>query len=280
MKILVIDRDTLSTQLVKSKLEAMGNTLVEEPVKNNALERLEREEFDTIIFDPAPLNNARPIVLGIRRAVKNYPYIVLMSQDMSLEDAIRSGANDMLIKPLDASKLDTLIKNADRITKLISRIGDEREDFPSAGGVIAKSAFNQLFLSALDRADRYGERSYLVFIGIRNYQEILNMDGPHAAAYSAAKLSHYLVRLRRQSDIIAQTGKSEYCLMLQRPQYDTEPMEAAGRFAEALGQLEDIASSENTTVDVHVTLLDLPVGTKHVEHIIRFDKQGAQRAKV
>lgn len=278
MKILVIDRDTLTTQLVKSKLEAQGHILVEEAVKNNALERLEEESFDTIFFDPAPLNNARPIVLGIRRAVSNYPYIVLMSQDLDREDAIRSGANEVMVKPLDAGKLDGIIKNADRMTKLIQRIGDESEDFPSAGGVIAKSAFNQLFLSAIDRADRYGERSFLVFIGIKNYQEIVNSDGPHAAAYAAAKLSQYLVRLRRQSDIIAQTGKSEYCLMLQRPQYETEPMEAANRFAEALSQFDDIASSDTITVDVHVTLLDVPVGTKHVEHIIHYDKQGAQRA--
>ena len=123
-------------------------------------------------------------------------------------------------------------------------------------------------------------RSYLVFIGIKNYDELLQMDGPHAAAYSTAKLSQYLVRLRRQSDIIAQTGKSEYCLMLQRPQYETEPVEAANRFAEALSQFQDIASSDNATVDVHVTLLDVPVGNKHVEHIIRYDKQGPQRAKV
>lgn len=277
MKILVIDRDTLSTQLIKSKLEAMGHELIEEPVKNNALERLEKEQFDTIFFDPAPLNNARPIVLGIRRAVNNYPYVVLMSQDMEREDAIRSGANEIMVKPLDAGSLDEMIENAERMTKLIARIGDESEDFPSAGGVIAKSAFNQLFLSAIDRADRYGERSFLVFIGIKNYGDLVNMDGPHAAAYSTAKLSQYLVRLRRQSDIIAQTGKSEYCLMLQRPQYDTEPMEAANRFADALSQLEDIASSDNATVDVHVTLLDVPVGEKHIEHIIRYDKQGAQR---
>lgn len=278
MKILVVDRDTLSMQLIKSKLEVKGHTIVEEPVKNNALELLEQEQFDTIFFDPAPLNNARPIVLGIRRAVRNYPYIVLMSQDMEREDAIRSGANEIMSKPLDASRLDVMVGNAERMTKLITRIGDEREDFPSAGGVIAKSAFNQLFLSALDRADRYGERSFLVFIGIKNYQELVDMDGPHAAAYATAKLSQYLVRLRRQSDIIAQTGKAEYCLMLQRPQYETEPREAANRFADALSQLEDISSSENATVDVHVTLLDVPVGEKHVEHIIRFDKQGAQRA--
>ncbi len=276
MKILVIDRDTLSTQLIRSKLEAMGHIVEEETVKNNAIEKLGREEFDTIFFDPTPLNNARPVVLGIRRSVRNYPYIVLLSQSIGMTEALKSGTNNLLPKPLDTSHLATMLDNAERLTSLIKRIGDESEDFPSAGGVIAKSAFNQLFLSAIDRADRYGEQSFLLFIGIKNHKDILDMDGPYAIEYSSAKLSQYLVRLRRQSDVIAQTGKSEYCLILQRPVYETEPMEAANRFAEALGGLDDICSSENGSVEVAVTLLDLPVGTKHVEHIITFNKKDAQ----
>jgi CheY-like chemotaxis protein len=272
MKILVIDRDTLSTQLIRSKLESKGHTVVEESVKNNAIERLGREAFDIIFFDPAPLNNARPIVLGIRRTVKNYPYIVLMSQDMQADEAVRSGANDVLSKPLDATQLDRIIQNGARLTDLIRRIGDESEDFPSAGGVIAKSAFNQLFLAGIDRADRYGERTYLVFIGISNYQDIINVDGPYAAEYAVAKLSQYLVRLRRQSDIIAQTGKSEYCLLLQRPIYETEPMEAANRFAEALSKLDDICSGDKVTVQVQVRLVSLPIGEKHFDHTITFNK--------
>ena len=48
MKILLIDRDTLSTQLVRSRLESMGHVVIEEPVKNNALQLLEREQFDAM----------------------------------------------------------------------------------------------------------------------------------------------------------------------------------------------------------------------------------------
>lgn len=276
MKILVIDRDTLSTQLVKSRLESMGHTVVEEPVKNNAIARLEREDFDAVFFDPAPLNNARPVVLSVRRSVRNYPYVVLMSQDMDRAEALKSGANDIMIKPLDGADLERMVKNAQRLTALIKRIGDEAEDFPSAGGVISKSAFNQLFLSCIDRADRYGERSYLVFIEIRNYLELLNVDGKYAAEFAVAKLSQYLVRLRRQSDIIAQTGKGEFCLMLQRPLYETEPMEAANRFAEALNKFADIVPSETSSVDLAVTLVDLPVGALHVEHKINVTKKAAQ----
>lgn len=275
MKILVIDRDTLATQLIRSRLEVKGHTIVEEPVKNNAIALLEKDAYQVVFIDPAPLNNARPVVLGIRRAMRNYPYIILMSQDMPRDEALRAGANEIMVKPIDHSGLERVMENADRLTSLIKRIGDESEDFPSAGGVIAKSAFNQLFLSCIDRADRYGERSFLVFIGIKNYQEILSMDGAYAAEYATAKLSQYLVRLRRQSDIIAQTGKSEFCLMLQRPLYETEPMEAANRFADALRRFDDICASENVKVEVAVTLVDLPVGDKHIEHIVTFTKQRA-----
>lgn len=275
MKILVIDRDTLSTQLIRSRLEGQGHSVAEEPVKNNALSRLEQGDFDLVMFDPAPLNNARPVVLGVRRATRNYPYIVLMSKDMDDGEAVKSGANDVLPKPVDGQRLEGIVDNAARMTALIRRIGDESEDFPSAGGVIAKSAFNQLFLSAIDRADRYGERSFVMFIGIRNYNEILSMDGAYAIEYATAKLSQYLVRLRRQSDIIAQTSKSEYCLMLQRPVYETEPMEAASRFAEALERLDDICVNDSVRIEVAATLVSLPVGAVHAEHIIVYDKKSA-----
>lgn len=280
MKILVIDRDSLTTQLISARLQAIGHTVVVEAVKNNAIERLAVEKFDAIFIDPSPLSNARPVILGIRRSVRDYPYIVLMSQGMQRDEALRAGANDLLSKPLDASGLDQMVQNAERLTKLIKRIGDESEDFPSAGGVIAKSAFNQLFLSGLDRADRYGERSFLVFIGVANFREIHDIDGPYPAQTIAAKLSQTLVRLRRQSDIIAQTGKSEYCLMLQRPQYETEPMEAATRFAEALAKNDELALAGSTKVQLYVTLIDLPVGVKHADHVMNPGAAGGTLSSV
>lgn len=279
MKILIIDRDALSTQLMTPKLEAAGHDVTIEPVKNNALELLGQEEFHAVYFDPTPLNNARPIVLGIRRASSNYPYIVLMSAEMGREDAIKAGANDILTKPLDAARLDVISNNAERLTALVNRIGDESEDFPSAGGVIAKSAFNQLFLSSMDRADRYGEQAYYLFIGIKNYKEIVDFDGPQAAAFAAAKLSQYLVRLRRQSDIIAQTGKNEYCLMLQRPVYESEPLEAANRFVDALGKMEDLVEAGASNVEIYVRLIALPVGNSPVSSTITFDGQNVELAK-
>lgn len=268
MKVLVVDRDALAGQLIKSRLDPMGHAVQQEAVKNNAVERLAADEFDAIFLDPTPLTSPRPVILNIRRSVANYPYIFLLSETATRQEALRLGANDVMNKPLDITSLDEKMDNAERLTKLIRRIGDDSEDFPSAGGVIAKSAYNQLFLSAIDRADRYGERTYMLFISLSNYKEIRDHDGAYAADYAVAKLSQYLVLLRRQSDIIGQTAKFEYALMLQRPVYDTEPVEAANRFAESLASCDDIVSSGAAPVQITVTLLDVPVGAKIVEHVI------------
>ncbi len=268
MKCLLIDRDSMSSALMKAKLTDLGHEVVEEPAKNDALELAKKEEFECIFFDPAPLTEPRQAVLEMRRSVRGYPYMVLLSREEETVQAIRSGCNDVLSKPLDPEILVGKTANAERMNMLIRRIGDEAEDFPSAGGVIAKSAFNQLFLSAIDRADRYGEMSYLLFISLENYRDLLEKDGHYVADYAIARLSQALVRERRQSDIIAQTAKNEYTLMLQRPVYETEPVEAANRFAVALGDLRKIFTEDVPEAHLRIFLIDLPTGTVHVEHKI------------
>ncbi len=268
MKILVVDREDITAKLMSSRLETLGHKITEEPVKNNAVERLAKEDFDLIFIDPAPLTSAQPIILNLRRATGRYPYIVQMGSSMQQTEAIQSGANDAIAKPIDPEALDITVDNARYLISLIKRIGDDSEDFPSAGGIIAKSAFNQLFLSAIDRADRYGERTFIVFIGIKNYQEIYENEGPYAADYVVAKLSKYLVQLRRQSDIIAQTEGFEYALLLQRPMYETEPVEAANRFAEAITGFKGLFETDGIAPEVCVQLIDLPVGSRIVKHDI------------
>tara|TARA_R110001592_G_scaffold29350_9_gene106630 strand:+ start:47372 stop:48199 length:828 start_codon:yes stop_codon:yes gene_type:complete len=268
MKILVVDREDITAQLMSNRLETLGHKITEEPVKNNAVERLSKEDFDVIFIDPAPLTSAQPVILNLRRATGLYPYIVQMGPSVQQLEAIQSGANDAISKPIDPEALDVTIDNARYLISLIKRIGDDSEDFPSAGGIIAKSAFNQLFLSAIDRADRYGERTFIVFIGIKNYQAIYEAEGPYAADYIVAKLSKYLVRLRRQSDIIAQTEPFEYALLLQRPLYETEPKEAANRFAEAITGFADLFATDGLAPEVYVQLIDLPVGSRIIMHDI------------
>jgi len=266
---MIIDKEDAASQMAMSKLEALGHSVSLEKNKDKATARAASEQTEIFFIDPTPLNSARPFILNLRRNLPNYPYIFAFGDEVSVEDAIKSGANDIFSKPVDPLSIDEKLANAKSLISLVDRIGDDSEDFPSAGGVIAKSAFNQLFLSALERADRYGEHTFVLFISVSNYQEILEMDGSYAADYAVAKLSQYLVRLRRQSDIIGQTAKYEYALLLQRPIYESEPMEAANRFADSLGQCKDIVSSGSTPVEITVSLVGLPVGQIAQKHVVR-----------
>lgn len=268
MKILIVDRDESASQMIISRLTALGHQVVYDPAKNNALDRLSGEKFDVIIADPAPLTSLRPLILNIRRAVGRYPYIFLMSETASAEDAVKCGANDILSKPISADALERKMAGAEYLLGLIKRIGDSAQDFPSSGGVIAKSAFNQLFLSAIDRADRYGEATYILFISLANYEDIRNHDSAYAINHATAKLSHSLTLMRRQSDIIGQTARHEFALLLQRPVYDTEPVEAANRFAETLGSLKDLMPAGAGQAKISVTLVAVPTGQKLIEHIV------------
>jgi len=278
MKILIIERDAMFSNLLAGKIRAAGHEVIEKQVKSDGLEALGTNHVDAVYFDPSPLVDPKPLLLQVRRSVNNYPYMVMMGEKMTSEAAIKAGCNDGLAKPLDPQALKVTLDNAERMTQLVTRMGDENYDFPSSGGVISKSAFNQLFRSAIDRVSRYSELSHVLLISIQNYDDIKLDDGKYAADYAVSKLAQNLVRLRRQSDILGQTNTSEYSILLQRPQSETESMDAAKRFASALEEQHDITSNGTTDLIVDVSLVHLPNGSLDFSHMSRIKGQGAQSA--
>lgn len=278
MKILIIDRDENISNLMASKMKAAGHDVVTTTIKNDGIEQIGTTRLDAVYFDPSPMIDPKPILLQIRRMVHTYPYLCMVSENGSRLAGIQAGCNDGLAKPFDPEKLMTSLDNAARMCDLINRIGDETYDFPSAGGVISKSAFNQLFRSAIDRVSRYNESSHTLFISIPNYDDIKIDDGKYAADYVVSKLAQNLVRLRRQSDILAQTGENEFALLLQRPQTETESIDAAKRFSAALDEQTEVTSTGVTDLHIDVSLVSLPTGALDFRRTSRIKGQGAVSA--
>ena len=138
-----------------------------------------------------------------------------------------------------------------RLTKCIDALGTEA-DFPSQKGIIGKDAFNELFLSAIDRAHRYAERSFVVFIDI------------DADDNSFDKIASKIRYIRRQSDVIGRSCEKQFGILLQRPMYESEPMDAMTRFAEVLTtQMQEAELDDLVKIDL--TLIELPFGRKHNE---------------
>ena len=277
MKVLIIDRDRLSTQIMQTQLQDIGHEVFVEPAKNNALDMLKEQPFHAVIFDPSPLTDPRPFVLGIRRVLPKgkYPYIMLATHNATTDLCIKAGANDFITKPIDPDTLAEKMGHADRYAALFEYLGDFEEDFDYHNGVIQKSAFNQLFLSSIDRADRYGDKTYLIFFVADNYDDIAAAEGAEAADTTFHKMSNCITKLRRHSDILGQTGRNEYCLMLQRPVHDQEPMEATNRFHDTLQMFDDMTSPAGTTINIRIKLVAIPSGEKMAERLFEASAKAA-----
>ena len=266
MDIVVIDRDELVPQLITSKLAAKGHKVISFAGKKEALELLALKKVDCVMVDPSPLSEARPVIIGIWKAIRGSytPYMMLLSKTATQADAIAAGTNDVLNKPLNARDLETKIGNAERLIELCQRLG-QGADIKSEGGAIGRAAFNQLFLSAIDRSFRYGERSLVVFVSLDNYQGMVAAKGQEAADDTMKKLTGKLVFMRRQSDVIGHIGEHEFAILLQRPQYETEPLDAMGRFSEVLDKFYNGFEDKAMAPRLTLSLIELPLGALHME---------------
>jgi len=271
MKILIIDRDDISSEMMRTKLSEMGHECIVESVKNDGVERVSQDKFDLVFVNPSPMKDSQALALNLRRNSRTPLYLTLLAsegEEVEYNEVMAAGCNDFFQKPIDPSALDMKIASVMRLQYYSNKLADMREDFPSAGGIIAKSAFNQLFLSALDRGGRYKERTYILIISIDNYEEIKDLDGNYNAEYSASKMANIVANIRRMSDIIGQIGINEYSLLLQRTKDENEAVDAAKRFSSVLDEAADIVPSGGHKVHMSVSLLHLPSGREPFKYSI------------
>jgi len=276
MKVLIIDKDSMFSALLAGKIRAKGHDVTEKPIKSDGLEELGLSHIDAVYFDCSPMIDPKAMLFEIKRQVLSYTYTVLLSGTIDRMGALKAGCNDGLMKPLDPEWLTFSLDNAQRMVELVARLGNDKIDFPSGGGVIAKSAFNQLFLSALDRASRYDELTHLLFIRIPNYKDLTLDAGRYAADFAISKLAQTLSRLRRQSDILGQTDIHEFALLLQRPMTETEPLDAARRFADTLEHQADLTTNGSGSVAIEISLIHIPTGARDFHYITQITGQGAR----
>jgi len=278
MKILIIDRDRDNCEHMQEMLMDTGAEIIFEPIKNKAVDMMRQQTYDAVFLDPTPQNELRAFIMGVRRTLGTFPPIIITGHDLDRKAVMAAGANDYLAKPFDKETLLKQVEGSARIVATSAQMADESEDFPSKDGIIAKSAFNQLYITCLDRADRHGERSFLIFAEVSNLDEIAAKDGPEAAAKVADALRKNISRTRRTSDIAGHIKPAQFCLLLLRPQREDEPFLAAKRFGDNLRENHDLISTTPTKAILKVWLLEIPTGAIPAEHVVGADSSDAGQA--
>ncbi len=239
MKILIVDRDRLASQLLQNRLESEGHQVTVEPVRKAAFELFEQQPFDIVAFDPAPLPSARQVTLPLRWEQRvDYPYLIQLGHDIDPVEVVRCGLNDAIAKPFDWKEVVDKVANAKRLTDYMNRLTRTSEVKSVSEFVFGKRTFCKLVLSALDRACRYGEQGFLLIIRLENLDFISQRHGEAKAMQMLGEVENYLGKLHRLSDFLGHTETSEYTLLLLRPAVDTEPQDALERFSIALREFQ------------------------------------------
>lgn len=260
MKIMLVDRDREIIEKITDICDDIENIeLIVAPTKNTALDMLAKDKYDTIFFDPAPQNTEmRAFIIGVRRIKGQYTPITIMSHQLSSEEAKKFGCNNYIKKPLETEVFKDKLNTANNFSKFYKNLNDDVTDFPSKDGLISKSAFNQIFISCLDRADRYGEETYLISVNIKNIAEIQELHGHDIASKICENLKKYTMKIRRLSDIAGRLSESEICLMLIRPKNADEPSLAVERFVDTMKEYIDLISINDAKIILNINVMAIP----------------------
>ena len=105
-KVLVVDDNELDCDMLRLGLEAQGHRVGVARDGREALERIEKEDFDLILLDVImPRLSGLEVLKRIRRtrSVTDLPVILITARDKSEQvvEALELGANDYLTKPFD-----------------------------------------------------------------------------------------------------------------------------------------------------------------------------------
>lgn len=261
-KVMIVDRDRETTDLIEAVMDNLGLVEIDfEPVRNRAIERIQEGRYNAVFFDPSPnTEELRAFIIGARRNNNNYVPITVMSRQVDDSEAFACGANDHLPKPLSVEDFKSKIRNMKNMTDLIERFKDDHKDSVSRDGVISKTAFYQIFISCLDRADRYGEETYLIFVRIDNIHDLQSIYGESVVEDICDKMKKYTVKIRRLSDIVGRTSTNELCLMIVRPMNQNEPLMAVQRFADSIADYAPMISAGDAKAQLSVHLMAIPSG--------------------
>lgn len=134
MDILVSDYDTISRHSISEFLRKKGHMLRESADGIETLELIEREEMDILVLDPAlPKIDGIEICRRIqKKGSRLRPYVILLfseSQVELMQKGIEAGADEVIGKPVNLTKLHARVNAGAKIRVLEKMLVERQKEF-------------------------------------------------------------------------------------------------------------------------------------------------------
>lgn len=223
-KVLVAESDPLAARILKTKLDAWGYEAHIAADGMGALEIFRREPCRIAVIGMAlPGLDGAELCRKLREMPRaGYTYIICIgdgSAGQTVLAALEAGADDFMKRPLHVHELRLRLKNAERLLRLDDALF-QGGGSDAATQRINRAAFEAFLRVVADQAQRTGDQGALMFVRLRNYQEIMETGGFGTAHEAVLAVSARLGEVQGEGHLLAKTRPEEFCLLLMGTQWD------------------------------------------------------------
>lgn len=276
MKILIVDDEILFSRLVKSRLDRWGHSVTIISTGNEALERLKKEPFRVVVIDADLPGIGGPEMCRRVRDLKRsrYTYIMVYSQSNDRDKLIpclEAGADDFMLKPFNPVELKHRLRNAKRLLNL-------EDELREGGGIDAvtrmvnRASFREFFGLILNEARRSNAVGALMYVGVPDFNPILNEHGYGPAQTLMAEVARILGRAVRASDLVSRIDEDQFCVLLQNTYWDKcQPL--AEKFSERIENSSVYVDELEIRPKVTIFTTNFPVQDMPADDILQFGER-------
>ncbi len=247
--VLIVEDSPTQALRLRLLLEERGYQVTVARDGKEALELLEKRSFPVVITDwVMPEMNGIEFCKAVRaRPDRDYVYIILLTARGATEDMVdglEAGADDYLVKPVDAAELVARLNTARRIIDLQASLQKKNEELARLTVVDPLTgAFNRRYLNerlpgTIRRALRYRTPLSIVMCDIDHFKRV-NDAYDHLMGDEALKAfaEILLEAIRKQVDWVVRYGGEEFVIVLPDTGHEGA-MEAAERYRKETARRE------------------------------------------
>lgn len=254
MRVLVAEDDTTARLVIEATVTSLGHECIVATSGEEAWHLFETADVEVIISDRMMpgmdgLELCRRVRASNKETYTYFIFLTILDERPDIVSGMEAGADDYLVKPLDAAELKLRMLVASRVTALHRRLFRQSEElaqlnhrlFDQSRTDSLTKLGNRLRLSEdLDmigaQADRYDRRYCAIMCDIDYFKAYNDGEGHLAGDKVLQAVARTLVSTSRAGDQIYRYGGEEFLILL--PEQDlTAGVAAANRFRQAIEEM-------------------------------------------
>jgi diguanylate cyclase (GGDEF)-like protein len=253
--ICIIEDDPAQRALLMRRMLDNQHTVVEAEDGLGGLEQIRRHHPRVVLCDYLlPGMTGIELCRRVRAdAAISGTYIILLSacdQRESKHEALRTGADDYLVKPYDAGELEARVRNGLRISRLQESL---RRAALTDGltGLSNHVEFRELLKREFARTQRYGGVVSLLMMDLDHFKAVNDTFGHETGNLVLQTAARLLRGLVRDTDIVARYGGEEFAVICPETTLDDAAV-LAERIRETVARELRVPGCADLTVTVSI----------------------------